>query len=185
MPVTALLTSDQFSALPDEFDQNGNRIRQELISGELVEMPPSFELHNVVKRNIVKALIAYELANPQLAIVVLFETAFVVSDHDTFVPDACVIHKGRLNPRNQKYTPGAPDLAIEVVSPSDTASHLKSKVDAYLQGGSKTVWVVFPDARSVMIHSGESVRELKGDQRIEDPLLPGFSAPVSCFFDLT
>jgi Uma2 family endonuclease len=185
MPVTALLTSDQFSALPDEFDQNGNRIRQELISGELVEMPPSFELHNVVKSNILEVLIAFAVANRQLGIKVISEMAFVVNDHDTFVPDASVIHQGRLNPRKQKYTPGATDLAIEVVSPSDTASHLKSKVDAYLQGGSKTVWVVFPDARSVMIHSGESVRELKGDQKIEDSLLPGFSAPVSCFFDLT
>jgi Uma2 family endonuclease len=43
------MTSDQFSALPDQFDKN-NRIRQELISGELVEMPPSFELHIVAKR---------------------------------------------------------------------------------------------------------------------------------------
>ena len=85
----------------------------------------------------------------------------------------------------QRYTPGAPDLAIEVVSPSDTAAHLKSKVDIYLQGGAKTVWVVYPDARSVTIHSGDSVRELKGEQIIEDPMLPGFEAPVSRFFDLT
>jgi Uma2 family endonuclease len=185
MPVMAVLTSDQFSALPDEFDKNGNRIRQELISGELVEMPPSFELHNVVKRNIVKALIAYELANPELAIAVVSEMAFVVTDHDTFVPDACVIRDGRLNPRNQKYTPGAPELAIEVVSPNDTAAHLKSKVDVYLQAGAKTVWVIYPGARSVMIYSGQSLRELRGDQMIDDPLLPGFSVPVSAFFELT
>jgi len=54
MPVSAVLTSDQFSVLPDQFDKNGNRIRQELISGELIETPPSFELHNVVKSNIIE-----------------------------------------------------------------------------------------------------------------------------------
>lgn len=185
MSVTAVLTSDQFSALPDEFDKNGNRIRQELISGELVEMPPSFELHNVVKSNIVEILIAYVLAQPQLGIKVVSEMAFLVTARDTFVPDASVIKKALLSPRKQKYTPGAPDLAIELVSPSDTATHLKSKVDIYLQNGAKTVWVVYPDARSVMVHSGDSVRELKGDQMIEDPLLPGFASSVSRFFDLT
>jgi len=127
MPVSAVLTSDQFSALPDQFDKNGNRIRQELISGQLVETPPSFEIHNVVKSNIIEVLIA-----------------LVVTTHDTFVPDASVINRARLSPRKQKYTPGAPELAIEIVSPSDTAIHLKSKVDIYLQGGSKTDWGVFP-----------------------------------------
>ena len=185
MPVTAVLTSEQFSALPDEFDKNGNRIRQELISGELVEMPPSFELHNVVKSNIVEILIAYVLLQPQLGVKVVSEMAFLVTARDTFVPDASVIKKARLSPRKQKYTPGAPELAIEVVSPSDTATHLKSKVDIYLQGGAKTVWVVYPGARSVMVHSGDSVRELRGDQIIEDPLLPGFAAQVARFFDLT
>jgi len=185
MSVTAVLTSDQFSALPDQFDKNGNRIRQELISGELVEMPPSFELHNVVKGNIVEVLITFVLAHPELGLKVISEMAFVVTRNDTFVPDASVICKACLSPRKQKYTPGAPEFAIEVVSPSDKATHLESKVDIYLQGGSKTVWVVSPDSRSVVIYSGDSSYELKSDQVIGDALLPGFSAPVSRFFDLT
>jgi Uma2 family endonuclease len=184
MPVTALLTSEQFSALPDKFDKNGNRLWQELISGELVEMPPSFELHNIVKGNIAQVLLPYILANAQLGLRLLVEMAYAVTDHDTFVPDVSVIRVSRLSPRTHKYTPGAPELAIEVVSPFDTAAHLKSEVDAYLQNGSKTVWVVFPDTRSVMVYSGDSVRELKGGQIIEDLLLPGFSAPVSAFFEL-
>ncbi len=111
--------------------------------------------------------------------------AFIVTSHDTFVPDASVILRSRLNPRKHKYNTGAPELAVEVVSPTDKAIHLKSKVDTYLAGGSRTVWVVFPDARSVMVHTADSVRELKADQKIEDPLLPGFSSPVSAFFELT
>jgi hypothetical protein len=57
-------------------------------------------------------------------------------------------------------------------------------VDTYLQGGANAVSVVFPESRSVTIYSGDGVRELKGDQMIEDPLLPGFSTPVSAFFDV-
>lgn len=185
MPVTAVLTSEQFSALPDHFDKNGNRLRQELISGELIEMPPSFELHNVVKSNIFRALIAYSIANPELDLMVLCETAFVLTAHDTFVPDVSVVSKARLSPRNRKYTPGAPEIAVEVVSPHDKFVHLKAKVDTYLKTGSRTVWVALPDSRSVVVYSADAQRELKGDQIIEDPLLPGLSTPVSRFFDLT
>lgn len=156
-----------------------------MISGELVETSPSFELHNVVKSNILEVLIAFVLAHPDLGLKVISEMAFVVTRSDTFVPDASVISKARLSPRKQKYTPGAPELAVEVVSPNDKVVHLNSKVDIYLPGGSKTVWMVFPDSRSVVIYSGDTSHELKGDHAIEDPLLPGFSAPVSRFFDLT
>ena len=184
MPATALLTSEQFSALPDSFDENGTRLRQELISGELVEMPPAFELHNIVKGNIAKALIGDVFANPDLGFTVWIEMAYAVTDYDTYVPDVSFVRTSRLNPKTHKYIPGAPEIAIEVVSPFDKAIHLKSKVDAYLQNGSKTVWVVFPDTRSVMLYTSDSVRELKADQNIEDALLPGFSSPVSAFFEL-
>jgi len=107
-----------------------------------------------------------------------------VSKHDTFVPDVCVISRKQLSSEDRIFR-GAPELAIKVVSPSDTAKHLKIKVDAYLANGSRTVWVVFPDARSVMVYTSDSVRELKADQNIEDPLLPAFSTPVSVFFELT
>ena len=49
---------------------------------------------------------------------------FIVTSDDTFVPDASVILKSRLNPRKNKYITGAPEIAIEVVSPTDTAIHL-------------------------------------------------------------
>jgi len=184
MPATALLTSEQYLALPEEFDQNGNRIKDELIAGEVVKMAPPSQLHNLIKVNIIEALIAYARANRQICVKPLAEMAFIVTEHDTLVPDASVVTRNRLNPRESKYIAGAPDLAVEVVSPTDTASHLKSKVDAYLQNGSKTVWVVYPDSRSVMVYSGDAARELKADQQIEDPLLPGFSTPVSTFFEL-
>jgi Uma2 family endonuclease len=110
--------------------------------------------------------------------------AFVVTGNDTLIPDASVMSKSRLTAQKGKYLHGAPELAIEVVSPTDTAAHLKTKVDAYLSNGSGTVWVVYPDSRSVMVYASASVREVKGDQTIEDAILPGFSVPVSAFFEL-
>src|SRR6266404_1511438 len=144
MPTTALLSSEQYLALPVEFDKNGNRIKDELIGGEVVKMPPPSQVHDLIKNNISQAILAWLLANRDIKLRTLVEIAFEVSKQDTFVPDASVIKKDRLG--GSGIIRGAPDLAIEVVSPTDTASHLKSKVDTYLQNGAKTVWVVFPDS---------------------------------------
>lgn len=184
MPATALVTSEQYAALPDQFDLHGNRIQDELIGGEIVEMSFPTELHNVVKANILEQLVVFARSHQSLGLKALAEMAYVVTPYDTFAPDASLVRRSRLNPLGEKYIAGAPELAIEVVSPNDTADHLKSKVDAYLANGSHTVWVVYPASRSVMVHSGDAARELKGEQHIEDPLLPGFSVPVSTFFDL-
>ncbi|HTC32729.1 MAG TPA: Uma2 family endonuclease [Bryobacteraceae bacterium] len=184
MAATTLLTSDQFLAMPEEFDQHGNRIKDELIGGEVVKMPPASLVHDLIKNRIHELLIEYLHANPELGLKSLVEIGTQVSNADAFIPDVSVVKRSRL-PGAARVFQGSPDLAIEVVSPSDTAKHLERKVDAYLQGGAKSVWVVFPEARSVRVHALDSVQKFKADQSIEDPLLPGFSNPVASFFELT
>jgi Uma2 family endonuclease len=184
MAATTLLTSDQFLAMPEEFDQHGNRTKDELIGGEVVKMPPASLVHDLIKNRINELLIEYLRANPQLGLKTLVEIGAQVSDADAFIPDVSVVKRSRLSGATRVFQ-GSPDLAIEVVSPSDTAKNLERKVDAYLQGGAKSVWIIFPEARSVMVHTGESVSKLKADQSITDPLLPGFSSPVGAFFELT
>jgi Uma2 family endonuclease len=184
MAATTLLTSDQFLAMPEEFDQHGNRIKDELIGGEVVKMPPASLLHDLIKNRIHELLMDYLRANLQLGLKSLVEIGTLVSDADAFIPDVSVVKRSLL-PGKTRVFQGSPDLAIEVVSPSDTAKHLERKVDVYLQGGAKSVWIVFPEARSVTVHTRESVRKLKADESITDPLLPGFSTPVSAFFELT
>jgi Uma2 family endonuclease len=109
----------------------------------------------------------------------------VVGVNDAFIPDCCLIAINRLSPEKHKYIQGAPELAIEVVSPSESAAYLRIKTNGYLSKGSRSVWIVFPEVRSVMVYTGDSVREFKGDEQITDPLLPGFSTPVAAFFELT
>jgi Uma2 family endonuclease len=184
MAATTLLTSDQFLALPEELDQYGNALRQELINGEVVTMPHAVKRHDIIRGNVLEILMAYLLQNKGRGLKALPDSQFVVNANNTFVPDACVLTINRLA-GDHKYLQGAPELAIEVVSPSESAVHLKSKTDTYLANGSRSVWIVFPEARSVMVYTRESVRELKGDLLITDPLLPGFSSPVAAFFELT
>ena len=179
-----MFSSEQFLALPEAYDNNSNHIRDELIGGEIVRTPLHSSRHDRIKNRINRLLIRFLDTNPQLGLDSLVDMAAEISAHDAFVPDVSVFHQNRLT-EDRRIQRGAPDIAIEVVSPRDTASHLKRKVDAYLQGGSKAVWVVFPDSNSVMVHTADSVRELKGNQQIGDPLLPGFSTPVSGFFQLS
>jgi Uma2 family endonuclease len=108
----------------------------------------------------------------------------LVSQYDTCVPDVSIIKRDRLDLK-ARILDGAPDLAIEVVPRSDTALHLKAKVDAYLANGSHSVWVIYPESKSVIIYRSDSMHEFRANEAIEDPLLPGFSAPVSSFFKLS
>jgi len=184
MAATTLLTSDQFLAMPEEFDQHGNRIKDELIGGEIVPMAQPSYFHDRVKNRINRLLIRFLDTNPHLPLDAVVEMGIQVSDYDSFVPDVAILRTGE-QPVSSRIYRGAPEIAIEVVSPTDTAKHLKRKVDAYLQAGSKSVWIVFPEARSVQVFTPGSVHELKSDQPITDPLLPGFSSPVCAFFELT
>jgi Uma2 family endonuclease len=184
MAATTLLTSDQFLALPEEFDQHGNRIKDELIGGEVVKMPPASLTHDLIKNRINRLLIRNLDANPTVDLESLVEIGTRIGQHDAFIPDVSAVSRHRLATEGRIFH-GAPETAIEVVSPSDTAKHLKRKVDAYLEAGSKSVWIIYPEARSVMVHTKDSVGELKTNHVITDPLLPGFSAPVAAFFELT
>ena len=184
MAATTLLTSDRFLALPEEFDQFGSRIKDELIGGEIVRTALPSYFHDRIKNRINRLLILYLHGNSHLPFDAVVEIGAQVSDYDTFVPDVAIVKTGEQSLSSRIYR-GAPEIAIEVVSPSDTAKHLERKVDAYLQGGAKSVWIVFPEARSVTVHTRESAHKLKGDQTITDPLLPDFSSPVAAFFELT
>jgi Uma2 family endonuclease len=185
MAATTLLTSDQFLALPEEFDQYGNVVHRELINGEVVTMPHAAQRHDIIRGNILDALIVYLHTNRAPGLKALPDTEFVVGANDTFIPDACLIAINRLSPGKHTYIQGAPELAIEVVSPHESAAYLRIKTAAYLANGSQSVWIVFPEVRSVMLYTRDSLREVTGDQSITDPLLPGFSPPVAAFFELT
>src|SRR5579862_8619754 len=128
MPATALLTSEQYLALPDEFDKNGNHVKDELIGGEVVKVPPPSRIHDRIKNRINRILVRYFDAHAQSPLDTLVELGFQVSKHDTFVADVSVIARNRLA-GEERIIPGAPEIAIEVVSPEDTAKHLKNKVD--------------------------------------------------------
>lgn len=105
---------------------------------------------------------------------------------DVRVPDISFIRRERLpdgvSPKS--YFEGAPDLAVEIISPSENRSDSAIKVVDYLEGGARQVWQVYPDTRRVVVfRSMDDVRTYAGDEELDGgDLLPGFRCPVSRFF---
>ena len=136
--------------------------------------------HDVTKNWIGRTLFRYLDANPGHGLTALIEAAFVVTQHDIYAPDVAVFRTERLAEEG-RLLKGAPDIAIEVVSPTDTAEDIRRKIKTYLEHGANSVWIFYRDG-TVAVHTATGVRELKGDLPLEDPLLPGFSAPVNTFY---
>ena len=102
-------------------------------------------------------------------------------------PDVSFISADRVSAEGlgSAYVQGPPDLAVEVVSPSDSAAEVEGKVHDYLSSGlssgTRTVWMVYASTRKVLACSLDgSVRWYQEEDTLEDQeLLPGFAVPVA------
>jgi Uma2 family endonuclease len=170
------MTVDEFLKLPEVEGE-----KMELIHGEVISMANAGMVHETVKANLIDVLAAW-LRQHRIG-KLYAETTYRLGG-DTLAPDLSVLRNERLTPVTKDLPLGAPDLAIEVVS-SETAARLRTKIGLYLEHGSKAVWVIYPEARLVEIHSAnDQVTIFKQDQILEGhDALPGFSTPVSAIFE--
>jgi Uma2 family endonuclease len=159
--------------------------RCELVRGELRMMiPPGFE-HGRVVVNLSSPLDNHVRAHG-LGVVVAAETGFLLSrDPDTVrAPDIGFLVTERSAGPARGYYPGAPDLAVEVLSPDDRPGYVRDKVAEWLEAGARAVWVVDPRRKAVVVHDpvqGAVTLELDGTLR-GGTLLPGFEIPVRDIF---
>lgn len=166
----------------DEFLKQLDEQRVELIDGEVVEMPSGGPAHETAKSNLNEVLVAWSLRHRTGKVFV--ESGYRLDEHTILVPDLSVLGSERLKLSVEERFRGAPDLAIEVVS-SETANRLQTKIQMYFKHGSKAVWSIFLEARTVQIsHPNGHTETLEQDRILEDPdALPGFSTPVSAIFE--
>jgi Uma2 family endonuclease len=174
------LTAEDLWRMPDTE-------RRELVKGELRIMAPAGFDHGAVITNLAFLLTQYVKAN-KLGLVLGAETGFILArDPDTVRgADIAFVSTARLpaGGRPIGYFPGAPDLAVEVVSPGDTLKEVEDKVDDYLVAGTPLVWVVNPRRRTVTIHRPQTPPAMLGerDSLTGDTVVPGFSCPVAEIF---
>jgi Uma2 family endonuclease len=110
---------------------------------------------------------------------------FALSDLLRLRPDvsALLAEKAARLDRNRIPIPGAPDLANEVISPTERLSESHEKVRAYLRNGTQEVWQIFPKSRTAEVHRRNSSIILDPSQTVTSDLLPGFEVAVSSFFE--
>ena len=147
--------------------------------------PAGFD-HGRFASNIVAALKNY-LSRRKLGVVATAETGFQISSNPDTVraPDVAFVRTERIPSGGVKgFFPGPPDLAVEVVSPSDRTEAVAAKAQDWLLAGAVCVWVIDPEDRTVTIHQSrnKNVVLTSTDTLDGGDLLPGFSLPVDKVF---
>ncbi len=162
---------------------------RELVRGEAREKMPVNLDHGRLALWMGAQLMNYQAHIQRYLGEVVTETGFVIRYPDgrasVRAPDVAFIRKERLpEPYPNAFLEIAPDLAIEIVSPNDSYSEVRDKVDELLQAGTAVVWVIDPQGRRVEVYQpNQPIQVLhEGDTLSCEALLPGFSLPVTVLF---
>lgn len=169
----------------------GDGYRYDLLKGDLTRVSPAGFRHGRLAAEIARRLGNFLAEHPGLGVVVGAETGFQLSRNpDTVLgPDAAVVCRDRLpNLAAQAgFLELAPDLAVEIVSPTDRWVTVAGKVDAYLTAGVRVIWVIEPSARAARVYTSQEpesrLRTELGDVLKAESVLPGFQLPLPELFD--
>jgi Uma2 family endonuclease len=180
------VTADELLTMPHR-DEHGNDCLLELVRGEVRRMSPTGFEHGAICSRIGAVLWNF-VEEHKLGIVFAAETGFVVETNPDSVldADAAFVSAERLaGVKNvEKFVPFAPDLAIEVLSPSNTVREMEQKIDLYFGAGSRMVWIINPKRRTVSAYTSPfEVRILGERDALEGgDVLPGFRYELSALF---
>ncbi|MBD2069560.1 Uma2 family endonuclease [Leptolyngbya sp. FACHB-671] len=174
-------TDEEFMAL----SRDGHRY--ELVDGEVLDMGNSGMEHGGIG-SLLGGLLAIYVKQHKLGIVCDSSTAFTLKTGNKRSPDVSFVAKDRLKglkrpPRG--FFQGSPDLAVEILSPSNTIEEIHDKIVEYFDNDTRLVWVIHPDEKYVLVyHSPEPDRFLRpGDHLDGEDIVPGFSMAVSELFE--
>ncbi len=178
---TKLMTAEELIMLPR------GRMRYELVKGELIEMSPSGHKHGRIVMNIGAPLTVF-VKTHNLGAVYGAETGFklVVNPDTVRAPDVAFVSREQIERIGdpEGYWPGAPDLAIEILSPGDRVVEVEKKVKEYLEAGARMVCAVSQKLRNVTVY--RSLTEInvltENDTFDGEDVVPGFSIAVKEIF---
>ena len=153
--------------------------KMELVSGEIIVMSPSgYESEEVASRMLGK-MFPHVDAN-RLGRVTGSSAGFTLPNSDTRSPDVSFVTAERLRRSPRSFAELAPDLMVEVKSPTDSVSKLETKILSFLEMGTRVGILVNPDDRTVKLYrTGQETVVLKdGDSLTVPELLPGWEVAV-------
>jgi len=177
-----LVTAEELRRMPEPADGT----RHELLEGELIQMTPAGARHGACCASVASALHRY-VKEQSAGYVVSNDTGVLTEkDPDTVLaPDLAYWSRQRLPEVPEGFVEVPPDLAVEVVSPTDAQSYVHRKVLHYLDHGVALVWVVDPKTRTVTVFRSRHQVCILGqaEQITGGDVLPGFSCRVGEFFE--
>jgi len=175
MAAGTLLTLEEFARLPDEPG------KQELSEGQVIVVLAAMFIHNKLSRRLFRVLDAW-LSRTGLG-EAWHEAGFQLGPRTVRQPDVAVVLGKRIAPEDG-WMQGAPDIAIEVLSPGNSAEDMETKISQYLNAGAQLVWIVSPKAQHMRIYRADGTHTLlrEADGLTGEPVLPGFSLPLSELF---
>ena len=179
-PSQKIWTDEEFASLPEQCG------KYEIVDGELREMGNSGMKHGNIAAFLGGVIEIYARQH-KLGITCDSSTAFTLQNGNRRSPDISFIAKQRLQGITeipQGFFTGAPDLAVEVISPSNTFNEIHQKILEYFENGSKLVWVIYPEEQFVLVyHELTPDKFLRTTDNLDgEDVIPGFTVPVADLF---
>lgn len=180
MAATSRLTPDDLLRMPDDGFQ------YELIEGELQRMAPDNMEHGGIGDNVAFPLSGH--VRERCLGRVFVNVGYTLADDPPTVlgPDVSFVRADRVPPPDARsgFVAMAPDLAVEIVSPSNSAGEIARKVRIYLAAGVRLVWIVDPVSRTVAVHHPDRTGRILIESEALDgaDVVPGFALSVAEVF---
>ncbi len=178
MATSKLWTAEELAQLPDDEYQYA------LIKGELFRMPPPKFLHGRIVLAVGAPFFQF-VAEHGLG-VVSDQSGFILErEPDTLLgPDLAFVESARIPTDENTYPMLAPDLVVEVASPSQTGPSIEEKTPLYLEAGVRLIWIIDPIRRAVRVRRADGTEQLlfELDELDGEDVLPGFRLPVARIF---
>ena len=182
-----MITEAKLLTAADLLRLDGEGVRGELIRGVLCETMPAGHGHGKIVLNLGSALHSFVTPRGLGTLVASDSGVWLEHDPDTVrEPDIAFTSAEKIpvDARVTGYAEVAPDLVVEVASPSDSRREVHDKAHMWLSHGVRPVWVVHPETRMVDVHRPDHAVTTLGDQDSLEGMdvLPGFTCDVSSVF---
>jgi Uma2 family endonuclease len=181
-PQQKVWTEEEIQALPDD------GCIHEIVNGELVKSPRNDFEHELIATGLLTSVRTYTKV-ARLGVALGSGLGCWMHNRNCRASDISFISKARLRslgftPSTRKFFPGAPDLAIEILSPSNRRTEIDERLKDFFASGTQICWIINPDNECVEICHSPTDRKLLGSGAMLDGehLLPGFQFSIADLF---
>ena len=181
-PLKKAWTEEELQRVPED------GFIHEVVDGQLTMSPKNNFQHGNICTRLLVALAGFNEQH-SLGAILDSSTGFWMNNRNCRAPDVCFVSRNRLKalgfkPSTRSFFPGAPDLAVEILAPNNTRSEMDERLKDFFESGTRTAWIINPEAESAEICHSIIRRQLigRGGFLEGEDLLPGFRYPLANLF---